>query len=125
MKEIITSRILHANFVSGRDPHTFEFYYPSVVARQLGFGQVPPHPYFADKVQTRDTISSNLAYNRLKNLEPSTSTLQLADWQITPFTTTLFTQWWSEWQEHLFCELVGSYCIILDEDYEEAETRYA
>jgi len=91
------------------------------VARQLGFGQVPPQPYFADKIKTRDTIGGNLAYNRLKNLEPDTSTLQLADWQITPFTTTPFIQWWSEWQEHLFCESVGSYYIILDGDYEGAD----
>ena len=42
MKEIISPRILPANFTSGRDTPTFEFYHPSVAARQLGFGQVPP-----------------------------------------------------------------------------------
>ena len=118
MKEIIAPRILPANFSSGRGPHTFELYYPLVAARQLGFGEVPPQPYFAYKVQTRDAIKNGLTYNRLKMLEPDTSTIQFANLQIMPFTTVPFVQWWSEWQDHIFCESVGSYCIILDEDYE-------
>ena len=50
MKEIISPRILPANFTSSKDAPTFEFYYPSVAAKQLGFGQVPPLPFFANKV---------------------------------------------------------------------------
>jgi hypothetical protein len=92
-KEIIGPRILPANFTSGWGTHTFEFYYPSIVARQLGFGQVPSHLYFADKVYARDAVNSSLAYNRLKSLEPSTDTVQLADWQITSFTTIPFSHW--------------------------------
>jgi len=61
MKEMITPRILPANFTSGWDAPTFEFYYSSVVARQLGFGQVPPLPFFADKIQIREIISDALA----------------------------------------------------------------
>ena len=118
MKEIISPRILLANFTSGRDTPTFEFYYPSVAAKQLGFGQVPPLLFFADKVQIREVISDALAYNRLKNLEPDIDTTQLADWQIMPFSTIPFTHWWSEWQEHLFCKLVNLYCIALNENYQ-------
>ena len=118
MKEIISPRILLANFTSGRDTPTFEFYYPSVEAKQLGFGQVPPLFFFADKVQIREVISDALAYNRLKNLEPDVDTTQLADWQIMPFSTTPFTQWWSEWQEHLFCKSVNLYRIALNENYQ-------
>ena len=70
MREIISPRILPANFTSGKSAIVYEFCYPSVVARQLGFVQVPPLPYFADKVQARNPISSALAYNRLKSLEP-------------------------------------------------------
>ena len=50
MKEIISPRIMPANFTSGKSVIDYQFYYPSVVARQLGFVQVPPFPYFADKV---------------------------------------------------------------------------
>jgi len=120
MKEIIAPRILPANFTSGKDTPSFEFYYPSVVARQLGFGQVPPLLYFADKVQIRNTIKDTLSYNRLKGLEPSIDTAQLADWKITSFTTVPFARWWSEWQEHLFCDSTRIYCVALDNDYHGA-----
>jgi len=49
MKEIIASRILPANFTSGKNA--------------ISFGQVPPLPYFADKVQVRDAINNALSYN--------------------------------------------------------------
>ena len=70
MKEIISPKILPANFTSGKSPIGYEFYYPSVVAMQLGFIRIPPLLYFADKVQARNTIGNALAYNRLKGLEP-------------------------------------------------------
>ena len=79
MIEIISPRILPANFTSGRDAPTFEFYHPSVAAKQLGFGQVPPLFYFADKVQSREIIGDALAYNWLKNLEPIINIMQLVN----------------------------------------------
>ena len=42
MKEIISPRILPINFTAGKDIHNYEFYNPSVAARQFGFSQVPP-----------------------------------------------------------------------------------
>ena len=62
-------------------------------------------------------------YNRLKNLEPDGSTIELGDWQITPFTTIPFKQWWLEWQEHLFCISASTYCKNFDADYQEAENE--
>ena len=47
MREIISPRL--ANFTSGKEVPTFEFYNPSTAARQLGLGQVPPLPFFAGK----------------------------------------------------------------------------
>ena len=79
MKEAISPRILPANFTSGKSTVSYEFCYPSVVARQLGFVQVPPLPYFADKVQARNPIGNALAYSRLKSLEPIIDMTQLAD----------------------------------------------
>ena len=117
MREAISPRILPANFTSGKSAIGYEFCYPSVVARQLGFVQVPPLYYFADKVQARNPIGTALMYNGLKSLEPVIDMTQLADWQITPLTTIPFVQWWSEWQEHLFCGSLKIYCIALDENY--------
>jgi len=96
MREAISPRILSANFTSGESAIGYEFCYPSVVARQLGFVQVPPLFYFIDKVQARNPIDIALTYNRLKNLEPNVDMSQLADWQVAPLTTIPFTQWWSE-----------------------------
>ena len=121
MREIISPRILPANFTSGKSAIGYEFCYPSVAARQLGFVQVPPLFYFADMVQARNPISTALTYNRLKSLEPVINMTQLADWQIAPLTTIPFVQWWSEWQEHLFCGSLKIYCIALDENYQSAD----
>ena len=90
LREALAPRILPTNFTLGCGQHCFEFYYPSAVARQLGFGPVPIQLFFADKVQARDAIKSALAYNRLKNLEPDASAINLGDWQIAPFTTIPF-----------------------------------
>ena len=118
MRQIISPRILPANFTSGKEAPTFEFYNPSTAARQLGLGQVPPLPFFAVKVQFREAINNALSYDRLKNLEPNIDMTLLADWQITSFTTIPFTQWWSEWKEHLFCKSVNLYCTTLNNSYQ-------
>ena len=121
MREAISPRILPANFTSVKSTVGYEFCYPSVVARQLGFVQVPALPYFVEKVQARNPIGNALAYNRLESLEPVIDMTQLADWQVTPLTTIPFTQWWSEWQEHLFCGSLKVYCIALDENYQGSD----
>jgi len=80
MKEIISPRILPINFTAGKDTSSYEFYNPSMAARQLGFGQVPPFLFFASKVQFRGTLNNALSYDRLKNLEPDVNMILLADW---------------------------------------------
>ena len=45
----------------------------------------------------------------------------LADWQMTPFVTTPFIQWWSECQEHRFCRVASLYCTALNENYQAGE----
>jgi hypothetical protein len=89
----------------------------------LGLGQVPPLPFFAGKVQFKGAISNALSYDRLKDLEPNIDMTLLADWQIAPFITIPFTQWWSEWQEHLFYRSVNLYCIALNNNYQAAENE--
>ena len=59
MKEIISPRILPINFIAGKDTPSYEFYNPSVAARQSGFGQVPPFSFFASKVQFRGTLDNS------------------------------------------------------------------
>ena len=123
MKEVISPRILPINFIAGKDVPSFEFYNPSVSAKQLEFGQVPPLSFFAGKIQFRGSLNNALSYDRLKDLEPDVDMTLLADWQIVPFTTTPFTQWWLEWQEHIFCKSVNLYCIALNNNYQTSENE--
>jgi hypothetical protein len=67
--EAITLGIFPVNFFTSRSHQpSYEFYYPSVAARQLDFGQVPVHLFFADRVKPRETVNSHVEYDRLKNL---------------------------------------------------------
>jgi hypothetical protein len=121
LREAIAPRILPATFTSGRDHPSYEFYHPSAVARQLGFGQVPIQLFFADKVQAREIIKSGLSYNRVENLQPDVSDIDLIDWRIAPLTSVPFTRWWSEWHSHLFCLSASTYCKHLSADYMEPD----
>jgi len=123
MKEISSPRILPVNFATGKDIHSYEFYNPSVAARQLGFGQVPPSLFFVGKVQFREALNSALSYSRLKDLEPDVDMTPLADWQIAPFATTPFIQWWSEWQGHILCKSANLYCMALNENYHAVDNE--
>ena len=124
MKEIIFPRILPINFTAGKDTPSYEFYNPSVAARQLEFGQMPPFPFFASKVQFRGVLdNSSLSYSRLKDLEPDVDMTLLADWQIAPFAATTFIQWWSEWQEHIFCKSANLYCMALNGNYRTTDNE--
>ena len=123
MKEIISPKIVPINFTASKDTPSYEFYNPSVAARQLGFGQVPPSLFFAGKVQFKGTLGNALCYSQLKDLEPDVNMTFLADWQIAPFATTPFIQWWSEWQEHIFYKSANLYCIALDNNYQSGENE--
>jgi len=93
----------------------------SVVARQLGFGQLPIRPYFAHIVKPREKLSSDLEYNRLSNLAPDTSTINLEPWTAAAFTIKQFKLWWKEWKNHLFCVATGIYCKKFDLDFNDPD----
>ena len=42
---------------------SYEFYYPSAVARQLCFGQLPPSLFYVGRVQARAAVGNALEYN--------------------------------------------------------------
>lgn len=114
-RKSITPGILPVYFYVGRNHQpTYEFYYPSAGSRQLGFGQLPIHPFFADLVQWRQTITSGIEYDWLKNLAPDTNTISLENWIIASFTTVPCRLWWAEQSKHIFYAPVDTYCHRLD-----------
>jgi hypothetical protein len=108
--ETITPGILPVDFFTRRSHQpSYEFYYPSIVARQLGFGQLPVRLFFTDLVKPRETVSNRLEYDRLKSLVLDAETIDLEGWITGSFTTKPFKQWCLEWSLHLFCASAKTY----------------
>ena len=114
---IIKPGLLPANFFGKDQLATYEFYSPSVAARQLGFGQLPISLYFSDLIKPGETIPDPVHYRLLRNLIPTSTTVDLDTWKLQPFSSSLFNTWWTEWAEHLFCMSPGIYCVKLCSDF--------
>ena len=112
--ELIKPGILPANFFSGKDAPTYEFYNPSAAARQLGMGQLPIQVYFAGRAKFRDGLTTGLDYSRLRDRIPDSTTIDLNDWIVAPFAVQPFKLWWAEWKQYLFCNSPSAYCNLLD-----------
>ena len=107
IRTCITPCILPVNLYSSRNNSlTYEFYYPSALARQFGMGQLPVRLCFADIVQPRNPVPSSLAYSRLKDQHPDVdfNTINLNGWVLVSFASDSFRSWWSEWSQHLFSQ---------------------
>jgi hypothetical protein len=64
---LIKPCLLPTEVRNGREkpPISYEFYYPSIAARQLGFGQLPPKLFFANKLKPREAISLGIEFSRI------------------------------------------------------------
>jgi hypothetical protein len=106
------------SFVFGKDQSaTYEFYNPSVGARQLGFGQLPIGLYFFDLIKLREIIPSGTHYWHLMNWVPDSATIDLDSWKFSSFSSPLFNIWWAKWCDHLFCVSPRLYCEKVDPAY--------
>ena len=95
----ITPCLLLTWFSAGRfQSVSYEFYYPSVCARQLGFGQLPIKLYFADKVRAREVLESAVQYNKFTSLTADLPPIEITSWCSAIFRSNSFIQWWSEWK---------------------------
>lgn len=117
--------VLPVGFYHGHTQPSYEFYYPSVAARQFGFGQLPIKPFFADKLKPREPIKNRLEFGRILQFELALPSIPLSDWKYGVFTSSTFDDWWSEWHVHLFCESPLSYCSKLDAGFNsDSEVKY-
>ena len=114
----IHPRLLPSGIASGKKskPPSYEFYHPSVAARQLGLGQVPIKLHFADKLRPRQPIDTALAYDRLLNIAipevAIVTTINLA-----PSSSKAWDLFWEEWHSHLFNLKVARYGVKFFSDF--------
>jgi hypothetical protein len=80
----------------------------------MGFGQLPPSLFFANKVKPRETLTTRIEYNRISHFEQSLLPEAISGWECTPFTSTAFDRWWQEWSQHIFNEPITVHCSLLD-----------
>ena len=69
---------------------TYEFYNPSFVARQFGFGQLPPQLFFKNILKPREDISEVLKAERVFQVGSDLPSLYLHDWIRVSLSSTLF-----------------------------------
>jgi hypothetical protein len=101
--EIIKPGILPSCVFAKDQLASYEFYNPSVSARQLSFGQLPIGLYFSDLVKPREIIPDDIHYRHLLDWVPDSSTINLDFWRFSSFSSLLFNIWWAEWYDHVFC----------------------
>ena len=88
---------------------SYEFYYPAVVARQLGFSQVPPYLFYSDNVRARAPITSNIEFNWVVGLTDDLNLGVFANLILDPVASRPYLSWWSEWHRHIFCKNSASW----------------
>jgi hypothetical protein len=79
-----------------KPPTSYEFYCPSIVARQIGFGQLPLALFFADKLKLRETVTNSIEFNRILQFEQALLPEAISGWEGVPFTSSTFDHWWQE-----------------------------
>lgn len=115
---VLCPGILPAEIFASKERRSYEFYYPSVVARQFLFGQTPIFPFFAEIVQPRNSVPSGLFYDRLKASMIKDPIIDISDWTAASFTTRAFRVWWREFRQHAFNIATSTYCLKIDADFQ-------
>jgi hypothetical protein len=92
-----------------KPPTSYEFFCPLIVAKQMGFGKLPPALFFADKVKPRETVNTGIEYNIILHFEQSLLPEAISGWECTRFTSIAFDHWWQEWSHHIFNEPISVY----------------
>lgn len=76
---------------------SYEFYHPSICARQFGLGQLPIHLFFADKLWARQPIRESLTFSRILDLARNISIGDAPNFAPQDaFNTGLLHIWWRE-----------------------------
>jgi hypothetical protein len=92
LSHLVRPSLLPVEIRHGREkpPTSYEFYCPSILARQMGLGQLPPALFFDDKVKPRETINTGIEYSKIHHFEQSLLPEASRGWECAPFTSTTF-----------------------------------
>ena len=104
-------------FWHGREkpPTSYEFYNPSIATCHLGFRQLPPRLFLADKLRPREAINQSWGIRQFEDALPP---INAEGWKCDPFSLNLFDAWWQEWAQHLFCNSITPFCQSLDPSFQ-------
>jgi hypothetical protein len=99
LSHLVRRSLLPIEVRHGREkpPTYYEFFCPSMVARQMGFGQLSLALFFADKVKPREIVNTGIEYNRTLHFQQSLLLEAISRWECIPFSSTTFDHWWQEW----------------------------
>jgi hypothetical protein len=120
LSHLVRPSLLLVEVRHGREkpPTSYEFYCPSIVTRQRGFGQLPPGLFFADKLKPRETVTNSIEFNNILQFEQTALLEAINGWKGIPFTSLAFDHWWQEWSQHILSEATSIYCFSLDSDFQ-------
>jgi len=109
---------LPAEFHHGRlVQSTYEFYYPNMVARQLGCGQLPPKFLFSTIIKSRELITEGMEAKKVFELGWELPIYEPSPFGLIDVAHPFFVSWWQEWHAHIFNISVHSLCKNLQPDF--------
>ena len=109
---------LPAEFHHGRlVQSTYEFYYPNMVARQLGCDQLPPRFLFSTIIKSREVITERMEAKKIFELGWELPTYEPSPFGLIDVAHPFFVSWWQEWHAHVFNISVHSLCKNLQPDF--------
>ena len=99
----------------GRLQHySYEFYHPTVAARQLGCGQLPPSLFFVGQVKARAPLEGDYQLNWVNRLAEGIPTGTVVNFRAVSSSSRIFRLWWEEWRKHIYSQSTASCFSALD-----------
>uniref|UniRef100_J3LQ91 DUF1409 domain-containing protein n=1 Tax=Oryza brachyantha TaxID=4533 RepID=J3LQ91_ORYBR len=115
----LTPCLLSVSFHSGRSAQpSYEFYHPSLAARQLGCGQLPANLFFLGKIEIRRKVTLALEFDRISKMAEVIPFGSMTSFGFGVTILDAYTGWWEELHQHLFSAAVGFFCNRIDSDNE-------
>ncbi|KAK3120531.1 hypothetical protein QOZ80_9AG0689460 [Eleusine coracana subsp. coracana] len=108
--------ILPIDFHGGQcRTRSYEFYNPTTISCQLGFGRLPAGSFYIGRLWAREELKSLLEYKKVYDMASEIPLGNPADIQLIPSNSAMFKSWWKEWKKHLFCNQLNNHLIDVED----------